>query len=355
MVYKKNKSLHIAVIFFAFIILALIASNFIYTNVRISSYALVMPKERWLITIGGNGQIISNLIDYSNGSTVQYNVTQFQRGEFVGMNFKNTISLRREFSKGDTVISMQSSDVKDQFLDAVNQLEISNAKLKSLSSPEKEPVVKEAHTRLSYIDEKIAEQKILVDRTQKLLEKGYASQQEYDLQKWNMDLLKIEKEIYSAQLENLKTGVKPEEIAYLRTEINSVESKLNFLKERESQLVITSPISGQIVTTFSPDTLLNVVNSREIVLQLPIKVANFKDFKVGQKMLLSMNNDENLFSGEVISIDKEVKIINQQQVVLVSVIADNSNIRILPGMVPEVTLKLKEMSLLQQLIRSFFH
>lgn len=355
MVYRKKKTLHLFLIFVVLATIALIASNYVYTNVRINSYSVVLPKEKWLITLGGNGQVISNLIDYTGGQTLQYNITQFERGEFVAMNFAKILSAKREFAKGDTVISMLSSDVKNQTVEAFNQLEIANAKLKSLNSAEKEPVVKEAQTRLAYVDEKIGEQKVLVERTQKLLDKGYASQQEFDLQKWNLDLLEIEKQIYTSQLENLKTGVKPEELNYLQSEINSIKAKLNFLKERESQLIITSPINGHVVTSLSPDTLLNVVNSKEIVLQLPIKVAHFKDFSVGQKILLSTSIDDKSFTGEVVSIDREVKIINQQQVVLVSVVVDNSSVNMLPGMVPEVTLKLTEITLFQQLLRFFTH
>ncbi|MEW6653551.1 MAG: hypothetical protein AB1394_08795, partial [Bacteroidota bacterium] len=321
--------------------------------VRIRSYSVVLPKEKWLITIGGNGQVISNLIDYAGGQTVQYNITQFERGEFVALNFAKFLSSKREFEKGDTVLTMLSSDVKNQFVEAVSQLEVATARLKSFSSAEKEPVIKEALARLVYIDEKISEQKVLVERSQKLLDKGYTSQQEFDLLKWNLDLLKIEKEIYTSQFENLKTGVKPAELNYLQSEINLINARLNFLRERESQMVITSPITGQAVTSLSPDTLLNVVNTREIVLQLPIKAANFKDFYVGQKVVLSSNGENKSFRGEVVWIDREVKILNQQQVVLVSVVVDNSSVNMLPGMIPEVTLKLTKISLFQQLVRFF--
>ncbi|KAF0152399.1 MAG: hypothetical protein FD143_1037 [Ignavibacteria bacterium] len=353
MVYRNRNTVHLFLVFVVLAAAALIASNYIYTFVRISSYSVVLPKEKWLITIGGNGQVISNLIDYSAGQTVQYNITQFERGEFVALNFAKLLTTKREFEKGDTVLTMHSSDVKNQMVEAINQLEVANAKLKSFSSAEKEPVIKEALTRIAYIDKKMSEQKVLVERSQKLLDKGYTSQQEFDLLKWNLDLLKIEKEIYSSQLENLKTGVKPEELNYLQSEINSIKDRMIFLKEREAQLVITSPVNGQVVTSLSPDTLLKVVNSKEIVLQLPIKAAHYKDFKAGQKIMLSSDGEEKNFSGEVVWIDREVKILNQQQVVLVSVVVDNTMVNMLPGMIPQVTIKLTEISLFQQLVRFF--
>lgn len=353
MVYRQRKTVHIVMVFATIAAVCITASSFIRSNIKMSSYSVVLPEEKWLITLGGSGQVISNLLNNTHGQTTQYSITQFERGEFVAMNFANSISGKREFAKGDTVISMNSSYVKDQLVDAFGELQVATAKFKSLGSAEKEPLLKEAQTRLAYVEEKIGEQKILSERTKQLFEKGYSSQQEFELQKWNLDLLLIEKEIYRSQLENLKTGVKPEELEYIKSEINSLEARMGFLKERESQLVITSPINGKIVTSLSPDTLLNVVNFRRVVLNVPIKLTDYKEFKPGQTIPLNVNGDEKTLTGTVFSIDREVKIINQQQVVLVSILVDNSSDSLLPGMVTEITLQLREVSLLQQLIRFF--
>lgn len=353
MVYTQRNKTQILIVLLVVLTAVLVASLFIRSTIKLSSYSLVLPEEKWLVTLGGGGQIISNLINNVNGQTVQYNITQFERGEFVNLNFANSLSKKREFSKGDTVLAMNSSNVRDQLITALGELQIATAKYKSLSSAEKESLINEAKTKLAYVEEKISEQKVLVERTKQLFDKGYSSQQEFELQKWNLNLLNIEKEIFSSQLENLKTGVKPEELELVKSEINSVMARMDFLKERESQLVVLSPLNGKVAASLSPDTLLVVINSQKIVMNLPIKIANYKEFTVGQEIPLQINGSKTISTGKVISVDQEVKIVNQQQVVLVSILAENSAGELLPGMVTEVTLKLGEISLFQHLLRFF--
>jgi len=353
MVYRKRKAVHVIIGFVLIITASLAAANFLKTNLEISSYSLVLPKERWLITIGGGGQINSNMFDYTNGKTVLYNITQFERGEFIAMNFTNAISGKKEFSKGDTVIFMISSNIRDQLVTALGEMQIATAKYKSLSSAEKAPLINEAKTKLVYVEEKIKEQKILSDRAKQLFDKGYTSQQEYELQKWSLDLLEIEREIYNSQLENLKTGVKQEELDFIKSEINSAKERMNFLKERESELVVVSPINGKVVNTFSPDTLLNVINSEQIVLQIPVKLSEYPEFRIDQNISISFSEYDIMIMGKVVSIDSEVKMVNQQQVVYVSILADNISEKLLPGMVLQINLQLRQTTMLQQLKRFF--
>jgi hypothetical protein len=351
MVYKQKKTTHI-LLAFAFILTGtFFLSNFILTPMRINTYSLVFPKEKWLLTHGNGEQIISTVIDYSKGHTTQYNYSQFERGEFVSMHFGSALKKRNQFTVGDTILSMRSSNIQDQLVVAEGDLQVAIANLNSQSSAQKESIVKEAESRLKYIEEKIVEQEVLVDRTKQLFEKGYSSKQEFELQKWNLDLLQIEKKILLAQLENYSTGVKPAEVKYLQTQISAIKLRLDFLKKREAQLSILAPINGITVYTLSPDTLLNIVNSRQLILQMPIRAIDIIEFKVGQKIPISFSGLDYEVFGTVASIDKEVKFLNRQQIVLVSVLIENSSNQFLPGMIIENSLNLRKITLLEQLGR----
>jgi hypothetical protein len=152
-------------------------------------------------------------------------------------------------------------------------------------------------------------------------------------------------------LENLRTGVKPEDLKLLETQVNAAKSKLKFFKERESQLVIASPVDGAITSTFSPDTLLNVVNYKQVVLHTPIKIDDLREFKTGQQISVSFPDMKKVLSGKLLSINKEVKIVNAQQVVFISMLFDNPSDQLMPGMVIENTIKLKNITLLEQIIK----
>lgn len=351
MIYRQKKISYLTIVFLVILIIFIIVSNFINVSLQIETYSEVFPKAKWLLTRGNGGQIISHLIDYSSGHTTKYDLTQFERGEFISLKFNELNSSEKSINIGDTLISMRSSYVLDRLIDSQGELEVALANLKSQSSSEKEALIKEAESRIHYIDEKLNEQKILYDRTKQLFEKGLGSKQEYELQKWTYDLLEIEKKINAAQLDNLKTGVKPQEIAHLESQVNAARKRLNFIKERESQLTIVSPISGKVVSSFSPDTLLTIVDVNNVVLHAPVKVDHYTEFKVGQSVHAQFEQFHQSLVGEVISIDKEVKIINGSQTVFISLLFANTSNQMLPGMLLKNKLFIKEITLFQYMKR----
>ncbi len=338
----------------AFLIISLILlviSVFIKIPYKISTYSEVFPKEKWLLTRGTGGELISHMIDFEKGHTTLYDISQFERGEFVSVNLDQFLKGRKEISVGDTIVTMQSSNVTDQLITAEGELNVAIASLESQSSAQKKPLIEEAENRLRYTEERLIEQKVLYERAKQLFEKGVASQQEYELQKWTYDLLEIEKKIFWAQLENLRTGVKPEDINLLETQINSLNRRLAFLKDWNSKLVIISPIEGKISTSLSPDTLLNVVNFNQIILHAPIKIYDLIEFKQGQRIELSFTDLEKNYSGVIVNKNQEIKIVSGQQVAFISILIDNVDKHLLPGMIVESSLILNEITLFDYIIR----
>lgn len=354
MIYRQKKILHISGIIFFICVAFLILSAFVETPLQIKTYSEVFPKERWFLTRGNSGQVISNLIDFTLGHSSFYNISEFERGEFVSIKFSEYLNGKREIKTGDTIANIKSSDVQDRLLSAKGELEIAMANLKSQNSSQKEPLIREAENKLKYTVEKIEEQKILLERATQLFQKGFSSKQEYELQKWNFDLLQIEEKIYRSQVENLSTGVKPEEARHLEAQVEAIEKKLNFLKRMESDYILISPIDGKIISSFSPDTLLNIANYREIVLHTPVKVDDLNEFKEGQNLTVDFPSYGESTKGKIISINKQVRIVNGQQVVFLSVLLQNKNEKFLPGMVVENSLMPRNNRLLDQIIRLIY-
>jgi hypothetical protein len=351
MKYVRKQTTYLMLTFVIAVPIIILATSFVDVPLSVKTYAEVFPKEKWLLTVGNGGQIISNYTDYSQGHALQYNISQFERGDFVAVNFLKKIN-NKNVSAGDTIVNMRSSYILDELVTAEGELNVACADLNAQSSPEKRPLIAEAESRLKYTEEKIGEQKILYDRTKKLYDKGFNSQQEYELQKWNVDLLEIERDIYKAQIENLRTGVKPQETQLLESKVNSIKKRLDFLKSKESQLSIISPIEGRVISSFSPDTLFNVTNFNQVVLHIPVKLIDLTDFYEGQNIPISFSNNREVMKGKILSIDKEVKMINNQQVVFLSLILDNPASFLLPGMVIETSMTLGKITLIKQLTRT---
>ncbi len=351
MIYKQKKTIHIVLVFFIISLIFLVISSFIKIPYRIKTYSEVFPKEKWLLTRGNGGELISNVFDYTKGYTTEYNLSQFERGEFISLNLNKFLKNRKELSKGDTIAVLQSSNIQDRLISAEGELDVAIANLKSQSSGQKEELINEAENRIKYTNEKLAEQKVLFDRAKQLLDKGIISQQEYELQKWTFDLLGIEKKIFAAQLENIKSGVKPEDIKLLESQIAAIKNKLGFLKNWESNLIIVSPIDGRITSSLSPDTLLNAINTNKFVLHSPVKIYDLSEFSEGKNLKLSFVNIDGNFSGQILNINREVEIVSGEQVVFVSILLDNQPKELLPGLIIESSLILNDVTLFDYLVR----
>lgn len=351
MIYSDKKNYLFPISIISILVLLLILNLLIKPDLSIKTFCKVLPKEKWILTRGSDGQIISNIVDYMRGHSVQYSLNRFERGEYVSLEFLLDEKIGKFINRGDTLISMVSSDIEDKIITAEREFDIAKANLRLQSTGQKESLIKEAEARLKYTEEKIYEQKILLHRAKSLYEKELGSLQEYETQKWSLDLLEIEKEILIAQLESLSTGVKKEEINVVESQIRSIEAKLDFLKKRKSKLEIISPISGYLTNVFSPDTLLTLVNYKEIVLHTPVKIEDIELLKNTKNIRLSIDNFEKEFSGMVISVSKEVQFINEQQVVYVSIKLNNDNGELLPGMVKGSFLRIKEISLFEYISR----
>lgn len=351
MIQRKKRAVSILVIFIISFLILLFISSFIEVPFQIKTYSEVFPNQKWLLTRGKGGEIISNVIDYTQGHTIKYDISNFERGEVVSVDFLNYLAEKKQFKKGDTIIFIKSSEVLNQLALAEGELNVAIADLKAQDSPQKAPLIDEAEARLKYINEKVQAQNILFKRTEQLYQKGLTSQQEYELQEGIYNLLKIEQNINAAQVKNLTTGVKKEDIQLLQSRIDAARATLTALKHQQKQHLVISPIEGKVISSYSPDTLLHVSDFDEVVLHVPVKIIDLKEFTPGQLLTISNVLTDEIFNGKVLSVEKEVHLVNLQQVVFISVLVNNTKGTLLPGMILENNLNLRKTSLLDQIIR----
>jgi hypothetical protein len=351
MIYSRKRPylIPLVVVFIAATIIVL--NLLVKPKLTVETFSEVLPKEKWLLTRGSNGQVISSMIDFTKGYTVNYSLNQFERGEFVSLDYVFNKDGRKYVSKGDTLVNIISTYVQERIISAAGDLAIAKATLKSNSAGEKEALIKEAQARLEYNAKQIEDQKIMVGRVQTLREKGLGSEVEYETQKWMLDLYEVERGIYQSQLDNLTTGVKKEERELLATQVNSLESTLNIIKDRMTKLAVVSPLSGRLGIVFSPDTLMSIINDKEVVLHTAIKTRDINLFKAGQNISLKFGDRDKRITGEVLSISREVDIINGEQVAFASILIDNSDGKLMSGMVIENYIEIREMTFWEYLIK----
>ena len=351
MIYSGKKNYWVPFYFITIIVLILILIVFISPSLTIKTFCHVYPKEEWTLIRGNNGEIISCTVDYEKGHTIQYSLNQFERGEFVSLKISNELNHKDFINRGDTIASIISSEVEDKLITVEGELDVAIANLKAQSTGQKESMIREAENKLKYTEEKIKEQNVLYQRISALYEKDFSSRQEYDAQKWIIDLLQLEKQIYKAEVENVSTGVKGEEINLIESQINSIKKNLGFLKNRKNSLTIISPISGYMTNILSADTLIDIINDQEIVLNMPVKIEDLEFIKKGQSIKINISDFEKEYSGVILSISHKVEFLNSQQVIFVLVNVVNNDGKILPGMIKESYLQIKKITFYEYIQR----
>ncbi len=125
MIYVSKK--YIFFIFILLLILFFLFSKYIRLNLSIKTVGEVFPKEKCILERGNNGQLVSKLIDYERGHVVQYALNQFERGEYVSLFFN--VEKKRYFNKGDTILSILSSNVEERLTELQGEYEIAKANL----------------------------------------------------------------------------------------------------------------------------------------------------------------------------------------------------------------------------------
>jgi hypothetical protein len=141
--------------------------------------------------------------------------------------------------------------------------------------------------------------------------------------------------------------VKPEEIAYLESQVKAVKARIGYLRNRSNQLTLIAPFTGRLQPSFSPDTLLYMTNCSDAIVHLPIALTDAGEFTEGKKVNLHCPESELSFSGTIITLGKEVTIIDMRQVIYVSILVEDCDAILLPGMVLRCSLNTKSVSLAQ--------
>lgn len=350
-----NRKFLVTILFACILLFFFIFGGSIFVSNNMNAFAQVQPTHNWIISRGTSGQISSVVVDYISGTSSGNETIQFDRGEDVTFTFTDVLSKKSKIDKGDTIAVIQSSQLNEKIISLEGELAIAKANLLSQTTGEKEELINEAEANLELAKSRVAQKKIIYDRYQQLFNKNLVSQEEFETHKWEYRLLEIDVQIYKSKLEALKTGVKPQEAAIISLQMETIEKQLQFIKERTSKLYITSPIDGVADQKFSSDTLLTVFKTDEVILDTPIRISEMDKVEVGSSLKIELQKNDITVSGKIISISKEVKILDGNQVVFARVLIDNSTEKLLPGMIVDCTLRLGKISLNNYLYNYIFN
>lgn len=308
------------------------------SSTELNVFAEVSPSSEWIIARGRNDQIISSVMNNQTGVMTDFKVLQFDRGETMSLRFSKTFENSKLISAGDTVAQLTSSDLNEQIVSIENELAIAKATLAAGITGEKEAVIRELMKSKEANAYKLQTQKKIKERNETLHSQKLISDNEYELSLQEYKQLEFNGLILDAKIESVTTGDKPEVISLFQTKIKSFERTLDVLKNRKLGMVIVSPISGTVIPSFSSDTLLSVVDVQNIILKVPLKLAEVTFFREGDSVSVLFSDTNIRKSGVVSGLAQTVKMFGTEPVRIMTIEIPNTEFSLLPGMVTQIKL-----------------
>lgn len=318
------------------IIVVLFAIIFLFVPIElplsVSSKGKLIPYQTWTLAKGTDGRLITSLNDNSTGINNEFSVTQFERGDAVQFKLNMDIIENGKVSKGDTIGYVISNEIEKDIQKLMSELETARASLTVQESSEKESVIEAEKSKLVFAEKELEEQTKVYDRKKQLFERDLISRQEFEADEARYELAKINISIAQGRLKTVQSGAKEEEINFANSQISAVENEIRILQKRFEGNNIVSPIDGEIIRTFSSDTLLTINDLNQNIVLVPVKWKELKKIQIDQEVSISSDGVDEIITGKILNIDNTVKSAGAIQYVLVTVLSEAKLEELKPGL-----------------------
>ncbi|MFC1550685.1 hypothetical protein ACFL46_05270 [Candidatus Neomarinimicrobiota bacterium] len=325
---KRKIPIKVFIVVGVLIILLLILPFKIPYSVR--AQCKLYPSEEWQLIKNQNGVLTVSYQNHLTLATQEVSVSQFERGDVVSFSLHPERNYKEHISKGDTIGVIKSNEWQRRLEELKGLLKTAKANLYVFQAGEIPALIEEAKKRVDFARSQAEQQDIIISRITALNDQGLISYEEFEIQKNQQALFRINVAIAESQLEAVSSGAKIEEQNLVKEQIATLEKQIAIFKDRIKSNILLAPFSGTLVKSFGGDTLLTLQNNEALTAIIPVKwpMANF--IEVDQKTRIS---DGNITLDGIVSYkDKAVRILDGQQAIFVSVKIEN-NTELLAGQI----------------------
>ncbi|MEM8484403.1 MAG: hypothetical protein AAF564_02585 [Bacteroidota bacterium] len=326
--YKQLFSISIATIAAAGLLLA----SPIEVPCNVVAEGKIVPAKLWTLYKGTDGQLFANTINYKTGVSEGFSVAQFERGSEVRFSLSEQMAADRTVAIGDTVGIISDSNIEERLVVLEGELAILQANYAVDQAGAKEPVVQEAEQRLALSRIEAKEQSGIVRRLEQLFSQQLVSEEEYEVAKNKEAALQIAVSIAEAQLASTQMGAKPAYLNMIRTQIFALENEIGALRKRINAFTITSPVAGSVARSFSSDTLLVIRDTSALIAFMMVKLSDVQALEEVESVEITVPGQTNPFIAAVFSLDREVHVVNGEQVLIALAVLDDADASVMPGM-----------------------
>lgn len=286
---------------------------------HINSEAKILPAREWILQKSEDGSIRISDIDHRKNMVKNVSAYQVERGDFIEFKMHEALTDLDQISKNDTIGIIQSVLTERELANLNRDLTAAESFLQMSKTGEKESVIEMARESVNQARIQLENQNKIVERKEKLLKNNLISEEEYEI---NKNLSNIyERKLLEAQanLVNLQTGAKPEEIALYENEIITTKMEIQRIQELMNKFTLRSPIDGFLYKVFSADTILIIGDTLSVAV-IPIRSDDINQIHIGQIFSINLDLNETGLNptGKIININKMTEYMDQKATILVT-------------------------------------
>jgi multidrug efflux pump subunit AcrA (membrane-fusion protein) len=336
----------------AIIVLILAGSLFLPFRIprAVDATGEIVPAREWILQTDLTGYIFSVLRDHTTERTGNLFMTELIRGDAVSLNVSPRIISGNEISAGDTVAMIASYETERDLSELKNELLTQQASLRAAESGEKRALVEAAQRRLDQAREMLAEQERITKRLNELQSSGFVTAQDYEIAKSTEDQYRLAAGVAEADLASVRTGVKPEEVEFIRASIRSTEEEIAVVQSKLDAFTITSPLSGTVMHSLAPDTLAWIADTSSYLAIIPLRLGLEQGVTPGLPVRFIVPGGGKI-DGRVIGLSNTAANAMKEQVLVVTASLDPATVPLYPGMILECHIKFEPLTIRRYIVR----
>jgi hypothetical protein len=312
-----------------------------------------MPAQRWVLMRAKDGQVSHMTVNYLTGMQEGYYVNQMERGEIIRLTLQPDLARRDRVVYQDTLAVITSSDAAEQMAALRGELDIATANLIAARSGEKQSVIDVYRHRLEQARSVAEEKKNMAERAAKLYEKKLISLEECELAANASRVAQAEVESAMAQLTDIRTGVKPEQIQLLEAQIESLNRQIEVKSQRIKSYTILAPFSGAVETLVHSDTLLILSDDSRHMVLMPVRPVDCAALHPGMTVRCNSMDAGEMYSAMIRRIGKELQYVNGESMQLVAAELDHPPAHLSPGSILPCTINIGHASVINTVMQAW--
>lgn len=301
---------------------------------KTSSKAIIKPSFEWELLRDAEGTIASVYHNHENGLIESYGNTEFRRGDVMHFYLRSDLSDGDFVDAGDTIGYTYSNEEQMRLIELEGKLEVLQSQLGYYTAGQKPEDIEWAEKEVMLASQELETQQKLMARSERLMKDSVISTQQYEIDLNELRVKEMRKVLAEAKLKSLLAGDKPEQITLTQSQIAATRQQINQIKQRLNFLTLTTPVSGVLSSGKSfkkGNRLLRVIDNKRYIGVAPIKLDDKPYIEQDNDVYLVVNDFEKIKIGRVVAFNNEIKLLNGEPVVYVTIAFDETHDLLIPG------------------------